>query len=209
MGEQRYNLAIGVNGGVNMNTVDFSPKVKQSSMTGMTGGVTLRYISEKYFKMICGAQVELNFSQRGWKENIEDYPELQYQRKMNYIDVPFLAHLAFGKEKRGMQIFIHLGPQFNFLLSESKEMSGNWQEVLDKGENFTVEQHDLDIKHKFDYGIVGGLGTELKTKAGNFLLEGRYYFALADMFDNTKKGYFGRSANQTISVKLSYLFDIK
>lgn len=28
---------------------------------GINGGLTARYISEKYFSMICGAQVELNF----------------------------------------------------------------------------------------------------------------------------------------------------
>ncbi len=27
---------------------------------GINGGVTARYISEKYFSMICGAQIELN-----------------------------------------------------------------------------------------------------------------------------------------------------
>lgn len=38
---------------------------------GITGGLTARYISEKYFAMICGAQVELNISQRGWDELFE------------------------------------------------------------------------------------------------------------------------------------------
>ena len=45
-------------------------------------------------------------------------------------------------------------------------------------------------------------------KAGNFLLEGRYFYALSDFFGNEKKDYFGRSANTTISIKLTYLFDI-
>ncbi len=38
---------------------------------GITGGLTARYISEKYFAMICGAQVELNVSQRGWDQLFE------------------------------------------------------------------------------------------------------------------------------------------
>ena len=51
---------------------------------GINGGVTARYISEKYFSMICGAQIELNFSQHGWDEYYEDYPTLSYTRTMNY-----------------------------------------------------------------------------------------------------------------------------
>ena len=64
--------------------------------------------------------------------------------------------------------------------------------------------------NKFDYGIAGGGGVELRTKkAGSFLLEGRYYFALSDFYSTTKKDYFARAAHGTITVKLTYLFDLK
>ena len=49
---------------------------------------------------------------------------------------------------------------------------------------------------------------ELRTKAGNFLLEGRYYYGLADFYNSTKKDYFARSAHSIITVKLAYLFDL-
>ncbi|MCI7082988.1 MAG: PorT family protein, partial [Paraprevotella sp.] len=42
----------------------------------------------------------------------------------------------------------------------------------------------------------------------HFLLEGRYYYALSDIFKNSKKDPFGRSANGAILIKASYLFDI-
>ena len=45
-------------------------------------------------------------------------------------------------------------------------------------------------------------------KAGHFLLEGRYYYGLSDIFGNGKSDVFGRSANGTIIIKASYLFDI-
>ena len=56
--------------------------------------------------------------------------------------------------------------------------------------------------------ITGGAGFELRTKAGNFIVEGRYYYALSDFFGNTKKDYFGRSAHMGPSIKVGYLFDI-
>ena len=71
VGEQRHNFAVGVNGGINLNSVSFSPSIKQKNLMGINGGVTARYISEKYFSMICGAQIELNFSQHGWDSAVK------------------------------------------------------------------------------------------------------------------------------------------
>lgn len=204
VGEARNNFAIGINGGVNLNSVSFSPSIKQKNLMGMTGGVTLRYISEKYFKMICGAQLEVNFSQHGWDEYYQDYPELSYTRTMNYVEIPFLAHLAFGKEQQGLQFFIHAGPQIGFLLGDSEKIDGDWESSY-----LTTEQHGKAIDNKFDYGIAAGLGLEFRTKAGNFLLEGRYYYALSDFYNSTKKDYFARSAHNAITVKFCYLFDLK
>lgn len=219
IGEPRSNFSVGVNGGVNLNSTSFTPTIKQNSLLGTTGGLTARFISEKYFAMICGAQVELNFSQRGWdqlfetvtmndkgyEETVKD-PTKTYTRKMTYIDIPFLAHLAFGKE-RGLQFFIHAGPQISFLISESETIKG-----IDMN-NLTDTQkalYSVKTQNKFDYGIAGGGGVELRTKkAGSFLLEGRYYFALSDFYSTTKKDYFARAAHGTITVKLTYLFDLK
>lgn len=203
VGEQRHNFSIGVNGGINMNSVSFSPTVRQKNLMGINGGISARYISEKYFSMICGAQVELNFSQHGWDEFYEDFPELQYTRKMNYVEIPFLAHMAFGKD-RGVQFFLHAGPQIGFFLGDSYTISNNWDTV----QGATVEQHDKKVENKFDYGITGGAGLEIRTKIGNFQVEGRYYYALSDFYQSTKKDYFSRSAHGVITAKVTYLFDI-
>ena len=103
IGEQRHNFAIGINGGANYSTVSFQPTIKQNGLLGITGGVTARYISEKYFAMICGAQLELNFSQRGWDEKFDPEQgfssEDSYVRTMNYLEIPFLAHLALQRQR--------------------------------------------------------------------------------------------------------------
>ena len=39
---------------------------------------------------------------------------------------------------------------------------------------------------------------------GNFFIEGRYYYALGDIFGNSKTDDFGRSANMTIYARLGY-----
>lgn len=163
IGEMRHNFAIGINGGVNLNKVSFQRKIKQSMPMGITGGLTARYISEKYFAMICGAQVELNFSQRGWEEAFElsdGTKDLSrsYSRSMNYIDIPFLAHLAFGKDY-GVQFFINLGPQVGFLIGESEKASGWTAEQI-----ASAKEYGKKIENKFDYGITGGGGLEVRSK---------------------------------------------
>ena len=208
LGEVRNNLAVGVNAGMNMNSVSFSPQIKQKSHTGMSLGLTARYISEKYFNMICGIQAELNYTQRGWQENIEDGSENTYSRTMNYVEIPLLAHLAFGKDAldKGTKFFINMGPQIGYFISEKEKMSDEWNPAYRP--NGVNQQYGKWVENKFDYGLLGGVGMELSTKAGHFLLEGRYYYGLADFWGNSKKDDFGRSGHSYMGVKLTYLFDI-
>lgn len=206
--DQRRNLAVGVNGGVNLSSVSFEPNIKQSTFICPSFGLTVRYISEKYFAMICGIQAELNYTQRGWKENIEDETGDTYHRAMNYLEIPLLAHLAFGKDKgKGARFVLNLGPQIGFLLNEKETMSESWNPSRRPyGIN---KQYGKMADNVFDYGIIGGGGLEIRSGIGNFILEGRYYFGLSDFYNSTKKDYFSRSAHSYISVKLTYLFDLK
>ena len=162
----------------------------------------MRYTSEKYFSMICAAQLEVNFSQRGWEEDFDDKTKNSYSRCLNYVEIPFMAHLAFGKEPHGLQFFINLGPQIGFLLDDSEKYEGEW--AIESRPTATQAIYGKEINNKFDYGIVGGAGLELKTKAGNFFIEGRYYYGLGDIFNNSKTDDFGRSANTTISARIGY-----
>ena len=47
-----------------------------------------------------------------------------------------------------------------------------------------------------------------RTGSGNFGIEGRYYFGLGNIYGITKKDYFGRCANSTISVRATYSFNL-
>lgn len=196
--------AVGVNAGLNMNDMEFQPEVKTGGYNAMHFGLTGRYIHENYFSMISGVQVELNYSQRGWAAKFDDEGDNRsYTHTLNYLEVPLLAHLGFGNET-GNQFFLHLGPQFGFLLSESSDFGGEgWTDELKQGENYREEADNT-----FNYGIVGGAGVELKTGIGHFLLEGRYYYSLADIYSNAKKEYFDRSAPTTIEVTFTYLIDL-
>lgn len=198
----RNRLEIGVSGGYNMSNIDLRPTIRQKMLGGAGAGISMRYTSEKYFSMICAAQLEINFAQRGWEEEFDDDNANGYSRTLNYVEIPFFAHLSWGREEKGFQFFVNLGPQFGFFVGDSERYKGEW-----KPEERPVsinEVYGKKVQNTFDYGIAGGLGVEWKTKAGNFFIEGRYYYGLADIFRNSKADPFARSANQTISARLGY-----
>lgn len=221
VGKFRSDLAIGVNGGIAMNSVTFTPKIQQGMKMGSELGVSIRYTCEKYFAAVCALQAEVNFSRLGWTENIEN-ETYSYMRNMDYISVPFMARLGFGRERKGLMGYIILGPQLAFCIGENDTRSGEWIDTANpydpEGPTINIpqypegptEHYNLAVQKKFGYGIVGGAGMEFShPRIGHFALDGRYFFGLSDIFNNGKKDPFGRSANSTIMVKLSYFWDIK
>lgn len=223
IGEFRSDLSLGVNAGYVMSSVGFNPEIPQKMHGGITGGLTVRYSCEKYFKSICALVGEVNFTQMGWKEDIltaDDMPVInkvtglpeEFQRELTYVQIPIFARLGWGRERKGFQFFFQVGPQVGFFLNDKITSNFNYDErnTSDRvGVQRDAVQDTLAIKNKFDYGISGGLGLEFShPKVGHFLLEGRYYYGLGDIYGNSKRDYFGRSNNSAIVVKLTYLFDI-
>lgn len=215
-GEPRSEIAFGLNGGCVLNKVMFDPTIKQNFHVGHTLGMTLRITSEKYFNTLCALQVELNLAKIGWNEHIlngssEKLPDT-YERNLNYLQMPFMARLAWGKEKNGLMGFFLAGPQIGFLLNEKSVKSDIWtvdQNGYPDRPNMMYHQYNMSCDKKFDYGITAGLGIELNTKLGHFILDGRYYYGLSDIYNNSKKDVFGRSNHSSIYVKLSYLINLR
>ena len=238
VGEYRRDLAVGVNGGYVRSNINFMPEVPQKMLGGMTAGVTMRYTCEKYFKSICAVVAEVNFAQIGWKENIltmQDQPvplhtdpsqSLRYTRNMNYIQIPLMARLGWGRERNGLQFFFQVGPQFGLFLSEKTDANfdvtdpafdpkiknnefGKDYKYGNLRASHVVAQDSMAVENKFDYGVAVGAGVEFSNRhVGHFLVEGRYYYGLGNIYGNTKRDHFGRSNFGNIVIKFTYLFDI-
>lgn len=118
VGEHRNVFSIGVNGGYVLSNVGFDPSVPQNLHGGFTGGLSMRYTCEKYFSTICSIGAEINYASTGWSQNIRtatDQPVTNsngtiesYSRTINYVQIPLLAHLAWGKEQNGWNFFFRL-----------------------------------------------------------------------------------------------------
>ncbi|MBR2101512.1 MAG: PorT family protein [Prevotella sp.] len=221
VGEYRNDLSIGANAGYVLSNVGFVPKVNQGLHGGKTIGFSARYTCEKYFSTICSVGAEVNYAQVGWKEKILDLfdqevinptteqPE-RFSRTINYIQVPLFAHLAWGKERRGLQFFFQAGPQMGFYVSDKVEKNFDIEQRNRQDRvNNVVQQDTMAIENKFDYGIAAGAGIEYShPKIGHLLLEARYYYGLGNLYGDSKRDFFGKSNLGNIIIKMTYLFDI-
>jgi len=186
----------GINGGVTLSKVGFNSylSVPQSLFKQFSGGITIRYISESHF----GIQGELNYSLRGWKERMDTVHVNQYTRSLAYFELPLLTHIYFNLGKR-MRLIFNLGPQVGYYLS-SKEEERDIKDIPEPN------YYDIAVQHSFDYGLKGVMGLEFRTKAGSFILDGRYYYGLSDIFNSARSDPFQASHNMVIGVNLTYLF---
>lgn len=203
---------VGVGFGPVFSSVDFqspygSTDISTSNQLKYHGGLAIRYLSEKNLGFI----IELNYAQQGWKQDFEplgpDYKDKGYEHshQLNYLEMPVLTHIYFGNNK--VRFVLNLGPKVGYLLSEKESISSALAEHLTSGDAssaFVTHQYYRKADRKIDYGLMGGLGLEFRTGIGHFMLEGRYYFGLGDIYSNTKSDVFDRSANRIISAKLTY-----
>ena len=167
---------------------------------------------------------ELNFAQTGWKEELltaDDLPVINpatgqaeaYQRELSYLQLPVFARLGWGRERSGLQFYFQAGPQVGYCIGEKTKMNFDFSQRNYEDRVGVMKQAPQDtmaVENKFDYGIAAGMGLEWShPKIGHFLLEGRYYYGLGDIYGNSKRDFFGRSNLNNIVVKLTWLMDVK
>lgn len=187
-------LYIGTNQGVALWTnVGFSPSVEQNFDVRYHGGITVRYIIQKYF----GIQAELNYSQRGWSETSSTTGE-RYEHRLDYLELPLVTHIQFGPEY--FKFYINLGPKVRYM-------------IYDKAtEPFSTSpgvQQTKAIQNRFDYSIFAGLGIEYRTKKiGSFFFEARFDYGLGNIFEARKGEEFSKSNNIAVTISVGYLFNI-
>jgi len=200
----KANISVGVKGGVDLSRVFFTPSVKQSFILGGNAGVTFRYIEENHFGLIA----EVNFEQRGWKENFED-ASYEYSRTLNYIQIPFLAHIYFGRRGR---FFFNAGPEIGFMIGESTKSNFDYKNVgsISGFPLRTTYQYQMDAEPKIDYGISAGIGGEFNLNRKNSIyLEGRFYYGLGNVLKSGRTENFRGSNSMSIMISVGYWFRIK
>ena len=200
------NISLGLKGGVDFSRIMFTPSIKQSFALGANAGVTFRYIEENHFGLIA----EVNFEQRGWKENFEEYP-FQYSRTVDYIQIPLLAHIYFGGRGR---FFLNLGPEVGFRIGESTKSNFDYSNVASvPGFPLSIRntyQYSMSAENKVDFGISAGLGGEYNiTKKNSLYLEARVYYGLGNVLKSGRTENFRGSNSLSIMASVGYWLRIK
>lgn len=192
-------MYVGAHAGAMASTMLFKPNIAQidimQSPLTINGGLVFRYAGHK----VCAIQTELNYMQRGWRETITlGQTTMDYTRQLDYIEIPLLMHLYFGKERfRG---FFNLGPQIGYCIRDVAT-------PLPEG---VTAPHYLPIDKPFDWGLAGGLGCYYRTRhIGLFQLEARFNFSMGTTYNNRKVDYFSQSNAMNLSLNFAYLWEIK
>lgn len=200
------NLTVGVHAGADVSRVFFNPSVRQKLPFGATAGFSFRYVEENHFGLIA----ELNFAQRGWEENFEEAP-YSYRRTLNYIQIPVLAHIYFGRRGR---FFFNAGPEIGFLIGESTSANFDPKDMATlpgfPNTNRMNEQMLMRAQNHVDYGISAGLGGEFNvTERHAVSLEARFYYGLGNIFKSARTDVFAGSNSMAVSLTVGYLFRLK
>ena len=201
-------ITVGGKMGASFARTQFNPTVPQKLLTGGVAGVTFSYCEEPYFAIIA----ELNVEQRGWREDFEGAP-YSFQRRLTYLQLPLMTHIFFGSEQ--VKGFFNVGPEIGYMIATSTSANFNPVDIGTLPDfpttNRNTDQYTLPIKNHLDYGIGAGLGMELYNRRarGSFVLEGRFYYGLQDIFANHKKDTFAGSSGIAVMVTLGYNYRIK
>lgn len=197
-------IYLGGHAGVNFSRVSFTPSVTQSFNIGGNAGVNFRYIEEKHFGFI----VEVNWEQRGWKDDFEGLP-YKYSRTANYIQIPFLAHIYFGSRAK---FFINAGPSVSFMVGESTNKNFDVATIASNPDfdNRMSYHYGLPVHQKVDYGISGGIGGEYSiTPRNSIYLDVRFYYGLGNMLKSGRTEPIRGSNSMSISASVGYWFRMK
>ena len=213
IGQQPFKreVAIGVSYGMGASSVSFTPRIQTNQLMGSHFGITARWMTEKHL----GLLLEVNYTQQGWDEKFEDLNnpglklDYKYTHRINVIEIPFMTHIYFGNER--FRFFFNLGPKIGFVQGESidENVIGREGELPspNNGGSYTILR-EKPLDNKFAWGLCGGPGLELRTKAGIFQLEGRYSYGLGDFFSNRLGADFGQSSSQVMLGKFTWLLPV-
>lgn len=188
-------IYLGAHAGAMASTVYFSPSVAGmnvlQSPLSVNGGLVFRYAGHR----VCAIQVEANYMQRGWREKGEN---VDYRRQLDYIEVPLLMHLYFGKQH--FRAFVNVGPQLGYCIRDVQLGTSNPH----------YKYQYAEVEKPFDWGAAAGAGVYYRTnKIGLFQLEARFNYSLGGVFKVSKMNHFEAANHMNLSLNLAYLWEFK
>jgi hypothetical protein len=176
-------LSIGGRLGVGLPTItgdenSTAPTYTRGSNLGILGGLNFNLKIDKNLSF----QPELLFIQGGYTMNQDIAGSIAKSSvNHNYIQVPVLFKGSFGGES--FKINVHAGPTLGFTIDGNRTTTYLGKETvthLFKDEQYVKEFNKQGIA-PFDFGVLVGIGGELKLGQGTAFLDIRSNFGLSDI----------------------------
>jgi hypothetical protein len=182
---QSTKFQIGIEGGPSLTMLrdnGYNPFTSSNIDIGLGGSIGVAFQYNMNAKM--GIGTNLSYERKGWQNKSGTF-----HQRFDYLILPVLFKVSFGKKSR---TFIHTGPYFGYLISQSDKLDGD---VTNTSEN--------DYK-KNDLGVTIGFGVNIPiANQLNMIFEIRNNLGLVDI----EKSEDGKTYTNSTLVQLGFIYN--
>lgn len=177
------------------NQMRFSPIVSQTTLPGTRYTLSGRYVEANNL----GIQVELSYDQRGWAEQRDTLPST-YEQRIDYVELGLFSHFTIGKG--AVRPLILLGSFISVPVADSRRLPTDWSVSF-------PAYYEQPLERRLQYGLAGGLGLQANFGPVLLQLDGRYRYALSNIFRSGEGSAFtfsqsnGLLASATLFIRLN------
>ena len=167
---------VGVNGGADLNHFIIDKQYQNDYVFKDRWGVTLGVMGQYDITDWAGVRVELDWTQKNYRQTREYLKTCDYKYVNNYLQLPVMGSFSFGGQQvRG---FCNLGIYGGYWLNSNRK---GWDSNgLTNAEFEFTEKIDFydERDQRWDFGFVGGAGVEYRF-ASHWAaqVELRYYYS--------------------------------
>lgn len=180
----------GIKGGLNLSNLYVNDVKDENMKVGFNAGIFAKIPVTKGFSI----QPELLYTQKGSKLTYDNvFGSGEYRYNLNYVELPLAAVFNIAKNFN-----LHVGGYASYLVS------ANIKQLKDNGDINTIADLKADDFHRFDYGLLGGLGVDVQ----NFTIGARYNYGLHEVgkSGNLSGNVTSNSKNSVVNLFIGFGF---
>lgn len=192
---------LGFRGGLNWATISIQSEGFDLSLERILG-LNAAFFAEIGLSKEIAIQPEIQYLQKGWRQNFGFFVEEDNFIKFNYVEIPVLFKYRFGNLE-GINGYAILGPSIGYALSGK----------IRDGFSSETEQLDFDEADGFsrsDFSLVFGAGGNFPAGPGSIVFDIRYNWGITSLFsEESDLGIEdGKVYNRALNFSLGYRFPI-
>jgi hypothetical protein len=132
--------------------------------------------------------------------------EADYEKlTMKYLEMPLFLKYNIINGKTG-KVYLQFGGYGGYWLAAELENNTN-QEIIKEQYPFDNDISDGFKDNRLDYGLLGGIGVNIKLGSGHLFIQSRYQYGLSDIAKfSTIPNDYTPSLHRNVSATIGYSF---